>query len=113
VSTSKNDLQSNVRHPAIVKLWERRVWNIHGLMTPKGLEVRTWRCYQVHDRWYRDHGMSHIHERVRMMGMHLRHPIRWVIGNIVPKIPDVVALIRPSCGYYEEKVINLIALLKR
>ena len=39
-----------------------------------------------------------------MMGMHLRDPMRWVIGDIVPKIPNVVVLIRPSCGYYEEKL---------
>ena len=75
-------------------------------MAPKGLEARTWRCHEVHDRGYRVHGMTHIHEHVRMMGMHLRHPMRWVIGDIVLKIPNVVALIRPSCSYYEEKVIN-------
>lgn len=43
-----------------------------------------------------------------MMGMHLRHPVRWVIGDIVPKIPNVVVPIRPSCGYYEEKIANLL-----
>lgn len=38
--------------------------------------------------------------------MHVRHSVRRVIGNMVPKIPNVVVLIRPSCGYYEEKVVN-------
>ena len=102
--TYNGGLQSNVWHPAIVELRERHVWNMHGLMTPKGLQARPWRRYQVHDRWYGDRGMTHIHKQVGMMklGMHLRHSMHCAIGNVVPEIPNVEVLIRPSCGYYEK-----------